>query len=51
MRLDLFVGEFIDGSEGEKTAASVCFFRMWETRSLVERGGGNVESCSSKSLE
>lgn len=42
MRLDLFVGEFIDRSEG-KTAASVRFFGMWETRSLVESGDGNVE--------
>lgn len=38
MRLE----EFIDGSK-EKTAASVYFFGMWETKSLVESGRGNID--------
>lgn len=35
--------EFIDGSEG-KTVASVYFFGLWETKSLVESGVGDTDS-------
>lgn len=38
MRLE----EFIDGSK-EKTVGSVYFFGMWETKSLVESGRGNID--------
>lgn len=41
MRLDLLIERFIDVFEG-KTAASVYFFGVWEARSLVEGGDGNI---------